>query len=139
MSCLTFVERTYEAGYADWLKAVIFTVSAVVILYTVHKLLIKLIRYIDLCVFRKPAAVIKNDALSLYSEYGRKYKNIKWSDINDFCYISNVETAICPCYKDDDKRKSHLVMMLYRDDYLVTEYLDISESQLFNILKKYMK
>ncbi|MCR5314042.1 MAG: hypothetical protein K6E54_10480 [Bacteroidaceae bacterium] len=137
--CVLFVDNTLRSGVEFWLAILAIVFSAPVALAALFQLLMMIKRYVDLCIFKKPVAVIKDDALSVYSEFGKKYKRIEWRDVSSFNTLSAIENAIQPQYKDEAKAKSHSFFFVHRDDYIVTEYLDIEEQQFLNLLEKHVK
>ena len=95
-------------------------------------------RYVDLCMGRKPALIISDSDLQIYTPFGG-YTTIRWSEV---AYFNNVHTKtrnICyPIYKDDARNKGRYIFLnLYRDAIL-SDYLTVSEDELLELLRAHL-
>ena len=94
-------------------------------------------RYIDLCIKGNPAVIISDQALQIYYPFGEDTV-IPWEEIADFeTYPSKDWTTCRPIYKDKQKNKWRYLKHPYRDA-IRTDYLDIPEEKLLEILRLHL-
>ena len=95
-------------------------------------------RYVDLCMGRKPALIISDSDLQIYSPFGG-YTTIRWNEVVNFENVHTKTRNLCyPIYKDDTRNKGrYLFLNMYRDAIL-SGYLTISEDELLKILRAHL-
>jgi len=95
-------------------------------------------RYVDLCMGRKPALIISDCDLQIYTPFGG-YTTIRWNEVVNFESVHTKTRNLCyPIYKDDTRNKGrYLFLNMYRDAIL-SGYLTISEDELLKILRAHL-
>ena len=92
-------------------------------------------RYITLCLGHKPAVIITDSELKIYSPL-RGYTEVNWSEIVDFKYVvfSKFRRGYYPVYKDPELNKG--VYKRCFTDTILTDFLTLPKEQLLEELNK---
>ena len=114
----------------DWLWYSLVAIVVFVILpFGLNALYFFSVRYYYLCLLKKPAVVITDSELHIFSPY-RGYTVIKWDDIAEFkdSYLTKLRKLVYPVYKDA-KRNKNILLRGYLDgiltDCLTMSYYDL--------------
>ena len=124
--------------FPDWAWICSLVVGGLMIAGALYMMWFQFYRYVDLCMGRKPALIISDSDLQIYTPFGG-YTTIRWSEV---AYFNNVHTKtrnICyPIYKDDARNKGRYIFLnLYRDAIL-SDYLTVSEDELLELLRAHL-
>lgn len=122
----------------DWLWYSLVAIVVFVILpFGLNALYFFSVRYYYLCLLKKPAVVITDSELYVFSPY-RGYTVIKWDDIAEFkdSYLTKLRKLVYPVYKDA-KRNKNILLRGYLDGIL-TDCLTMSYDDLLKELNAHL-
>ena len=124
---------------SDWLWYSLVAVAAFIILpLGLNALYFFSVRYYYLCLLKKPALVITDSELHVFSPY-RGYTVIKWDEIAEFkdSHLTKFRKLFYPIYKDA-KRNKNILLRGYLDGIL-TDYLTMGYDDLLAELNSHLK
>lgn len=122
----------------DWLWYSLVAIVVFVILpFGLNALYFFSVRYYYLCLLKKPAVVITDSELHIFSPY-RGYTIIRWDDIAEFkdSYLTKLRKLVYPIYKDA-KRNKNILLRGYLDGIL-TDCLTMSYDDLMKELNAHL-
>lgn len=124
--------------FPDWAWICSLVVGGLMIAGALYMMWFEFYRYVDLCMGRKPALIISDSDLQIYTPFGG-YTTIRWSEVADFNNVHTKTRNICyPIYKDDARNKGRYIFLnLYRDAIL-SDYLTVSEDELLELLRAHL-
>lgn len=123
---------------SDWLWYSLVAVAAFIILpLGLNALYFFSVRYYYLCLLKKPALVITDSELHVFSPY-RGYNVISWDEIAEFkdSHFTKFRKLLYPVYKDA-KRNKNILLRGYLDGIL-TDYLTMKEEYLLEKLNSHL-
>ena len=123
---------------SDWLWYSLVSVAAFIILpLGLNALYFFSVRYYYLCLLKKPALVITDSELHVFSPY-RGYNVISWDEIAEFkdSHFTKFRKLLYPVYKDA-KRNKNILLRGYLDGIL-TDYLTMKEEYLLEKLNSHL-
>ena len=96
------------------------------------------VRYYNLCLLNKPAIVITNSELHIFSPYCG-YNVIRWDEIAEFkdAQITKLRKCVYPVYKEASRNKNKLRRAYI--DGILTDYLTMSQENLLAELNSHLK
>ena len=133
----SFFNTTISAP--DWLWYSLVAVAVFIILpLSLDVLYFFSVRYYNLCLFKKPALVITDSELHIFSPY-RGYTVVRWDEIAEFKdgYLTKLRKFVYPVYKDAMRNKN-ILRRGYLDGIL-TDYLTIGYDDLLAELNSHLK
>lgn len=133
----SFFNTTISAP--DWLWYSLVAVAVFIILpLSLNALYFFSVRYYYLCLLKKPALVINDSELHVFSPY-RGYTLVRWDEITEFKdgHLTKFRKYVYPIYKDATRNKNIL-----RRGYLegiLTDYLTMGYDDLLVELNSHLK
>ena len=124
---------------SDWLWYSLVSVAAFIILpLGLNALYFFSVRYYYLCLLKKPALVITNSELHIFSPYCG-YNVIRWDEIAEFkdAQITKLRKCVYPVYKEASRNKNKLRRAYI--DGILTDYLTMSQEDLLAELNSHLK
>lgn len=123
----------------DWLWYSLVFVAAVIFLpLGLNALYFFGVRYYNLCLLNKPAIVITNSELHIFSPYCG-YNVIRWDEIAEFkdAQITKLRKCVYPVYKEASRNKNKFRRAYI--DGILTDYLTMSQENLLAELNSHLK
>ena len=97
-----------------------------------------LVRYYHLCLCHRPAVIITDSELKVFTPYGG-YTTLDWNEIIEFKdgYITKGRQIIYPIYKDNNQNKGRFFKNYV--DGILTNYLTMKHDDLLAELKSHLE
>lgn len=122
----------------DWLWYLLVTLAIITLPMPLNALYFYFMRYYDLCLCHRPALIITDSELKVFTPYGG-YTTIGWNEIMEFKdgYITRGRQFIYPVYKDDKQNKRRF----FRNhiDGILTNFLTMKHDDLLAELKRHLE
>ena len=121
----------------DWLWYLLVTLAIITLPMPLNALYFFFMRYYDLCLCHRPAVIITDSELKIFTPYGG-YTTIGWNEITAFKdgYITKGRQFIYPVYKDDKQNKRRFFKNYI--DGILTNYLTMKHDDLLTELKSHL-
>ena len=121
----------------DWLWYLLVTLAIITLPMPLNALYFFFMRYYDLCLCHRPAVIITDSELKVFTPYGG-YTTLGWNEITGFKdgYITKGRQFIYPVYKDDKQNKRRFFKNYI--DGILTNYLTMKHDDLLAELKSHL-
>ena len=121
----------------DWLWYLLVTLAIITLPMPLNVLYFFFMRYYDLCLCHRPAVIITDSELKVFTPYGG-YTTIGWNEIIEFKdgNITKGRQFIYPVYKDDKQNKPRFFKNYI--DGILTNYLTMKHDDLLAELKSHL-
>jgi hypothetical protein len=122
----------------DWMWYLLVALAIITLPLPLNALYFYFNRYYDLCLCHRPALIITDSELKVFTPYGG-YTTIGWNEIMEFKdgYITRGRQFIYPVYKDDKQNKRRF----FRNhiDGILTNFLTMKHDDLLAELKRHLE
>lgn len=122
----------------DWLWYLLVTLAIITLPMPLNALYFFFMRYYHLCLCHRPAVIITDSELKVFTPYGG-YTTIGWNEIIEFKdgNITKGRQFIYPIYKDNNQNKGRFFKNYV--DGILTNYLTMKHDDLLAELKSHLE
>ena len=131
----SFFHTTIQAE--DWLWYLLVTLAIITLPMPLNALYFYFMRYYDLCLCHRPAVIVTDVELKIFTPYGG-YTTLGWNEIAEFKegYITKGRQFIYPVYKDDNQNRGRFFKNYI--DGILTNYLTMKHDDLLAELRSHL-